>query len=46
MTQEQWTLALLALLAISEVLGSFEYFKSNSVFQLIFRLLKSLVKKN
>jgi len=46
MTQEQLTLALLALLAISEVLGTFNYFKSNSVFQLIVRLLKSLVKKS
>lgn len=45
LTQEQISLILLALLAISEVLGSFDYFKSSSLFQLIVGLLKKLVKK-
>jgi len=45
MTLEQVVLILSALLAISEVLGSFEYFKSSSIFQFIVRLLKLLVQK-
>lgn len=45
LTQEQLTLILLALLAISEVLGTFDYFKSSSIFQLIVNLLKKLAGK-
>ena len=34
------------LLAISELLGSLEYFKSSSIFQLIVGLLKKLAGKS
>jgi hypothetical protein len=37
---------LVALLAVSEVLGSIDYFKSSSIFQLIVNLLKKFSGKS
>lgn len=44
--QTQITLALAAtLLAISEILGSFTMFKSNSIFQLLKNMVADIYKK-
>lgn len=45
MDQNQIMLLLGVLLALSEMLGSFEYFKSNSVFQLVVNVIKSVAGK-
>ena len=41
-SQEMIALVVTALLAVSEVLGTFDLFKNNSIFQLVVDLLKKL----
>lgn len=44
MTQETLVLVVTALLAISELLGTFSFFKNNSIFQVVVDVLKKLGK--
>jgi hypothetical protein len=45
MESNLWVLILGALLAISEVLGTFDFFKNSSVFSLVVSIIKKLFGK-